>query len=119
MPRVAYLGPQGTFTEAALLQLVAQGAVPGSATEVEPVPCDSSDAALAAVRSGDAEYACAPIENSIDGSVVPTMDSLATGPPLQIYAELTLDVAFSLVVRPGPWRRTSRRSRRSPWQPPR
>ncbi|MGH3641154.1 MAG: prephenate dehydratase [Mycobacterium sp.] len=101
MPRVAYLGPQGTFTEAALLQLVASGAVPGAPAHVEPLPCSSADGALAAVRSGAADYAVAPIENSIDGSVVPTMDSLATGAPLQIYAEHTLDVAFSIAVRAG------------------
>ena len=44
---------------------------------------------------------CVPIENSIEGSVPPTLDSLATGSPLQIYAELTLPVAFSIVTRPG------------------
>ncbi|MDT5151395.1 MAG: prephenate dehydratase [Mycobacterium sp.] len=99
MPRVAYLGPQGTFTEAALLELVASSAVPGAPAHVEPLPCNSAEGALAAVRSGAADYAVAPIENSIDGSVVPTMDSLATGAPLQIYAEHTLDVAFSIAVR--------------------
>ena len=101
MPRVAYLGPQGTFTEAALLELVASSAVPGAPAHVEPLPCNSAEGALAAVRSGAADYAVAPIENSIDGSVVPTMDSLATGAPLQIYAEHTLDVAFSIAVRAG------------------
>lgn len=101
MPRVAYLGPQGTFTEAALLQMAASGAVPGAPAHVEPLACDTAEGALAAVRSGAADYACAPIENSIEGSVVPTMDSLATGAPLQIYAEHTLDVAFSIAVRPG------------------
>jgi prephenate dehydratase len=101
VPRVAYLGPQGTFTEAALLQLVASSAVPGAPAHVEPLPCNSAEGALAAVRSGAADYAVAPIENSIDGSVVPTMDSLATGAPLQIYAEHTLDVAFSIAVRAG------------------
>lgn len=104
MPRVAYLGPQGTFTEAALTQMAAGGLIPGvpaGLSEFTPLACDSADGALAAVRRGDADYACAPIENSIDGSVVPTMDSLAVGAPLQIYAEHTLDVAFSIVVRPG------------------
>lgn len=101
MPRVAYLGPQGTFTEAALLQMVASRAVSGALADVEPLPCDSAEGALAAVRSGTADYACAPIENSIEGSVVPTMDSLATDSPLQIYAEHTLDVAFSIAVRAG------------------
>ncbi|MDV3123823.1 prephenate dehydratase [Mycobacterium sp. 21AC1] len=104
MPRIAYLGPEGTFTEAALLQMVAQRMVPPSAVtgaDVTPVSTDSTPAALAAVRDGRADYACVPIENSIEGSVLPTLDSLATGPPLQIYAELTLDVSFAIVVRPG------------------
>ena len=69
--------------------------------EVTPLPTDSTTAALSAVRSGDADYACVPIENSIEGSVLPTLDSLATGSELQIYAELTLDVAFTIVVRAG------------------
>ena len=104
MPRVAYLGPQGTFTEAALLQMAAAGAIPGasaSSSALTPVSCDSAEGALAAVRGGTADYACAPIENSIDGSVVPTMDSLAVGEPLQIFAEHTLDVAFSIAVQSG------------------
>jgi len=100
VPRVAYLGPQGTFTEAALLQMADAGVIPDS-SPVVPVTCDSADGALAAVRSGAADYACAPIESSIEGSVVPTMDSLAAGTPLQIFAEHTLDVAFSIAVRPG------------------
>ena len=104
MPRVAYLGPEGTFTEAALLQMAASGVIPGArapGSELRPLPCDSAEGALAAVRTGAADYACAPIENSIEGSVVPTMDSLAAGTPLQIFAEHTLDVAFSIAVRQG------------------
>ena len=98
MARIAYLGPEGTFTEAALLKMAAAGAIPGGG-DVTPQPTDSTPAALAAVRAGSAEFACVPIENSIDGTVLPTLDSLATGTPLQIYGELTLDVAFSIVTR--------------------
>jgi prephenate dehydratase len=101
VPCVAYLGPEGTFTEAALLQMLAAGAVPGGAADVEKLSCDSPAAALSAVRAGGADYACVPIENSIEGSVLPTLDSLSAGTPLQIYAEHALDVAFSIVVRPG------------------
>ncbi|KUI05566.1 prephenate dehydratase [Mycobacterium sp. IS-3022] len=103
MPRIAYLGPQGTFTEVALLTMSAEGMLPGgpSADEVTAVPTDSTTGALAVVRSGDADYACVPIENSIEGSVLPTLDGLATGTPLQIFAELTLDVSFTIVVRDG------------------
>ena len=97
MARIAYLGPEGTFTEAALLRMIAAGIVPGGG-EAHPQPADSTPAALAEVRAGNAEFACVPIENSIEGSVLPTLDSLATGSPLQIYAEMTLDVAFSIVA---------------------
>ncbi len=100
MARIAYLGPEGTFSEAALLRMVAGTMVPGGGA-VEPVPTDSTPAALEAVRTGAADFACVPIENSIEGSVLPTLDNLAGGSPLQIFAELTLDVAFSIVTRPG------------------
>ena len=103
MPRIAYLGPEGTFTEAALLKISAGGLVPGDSSpdDMTPIPTESTPAALAAVRSGDADYACVPIENSIEGSVLPTLDNLAAGTPLQIFAELTLDVSFTIVVRRG------------------
>jgi len=100
--RIAYLGPEGTFTEAALLQITAAGLVPEQGPDaVRRLPIESTPAALDAVRDGVADYACVPIENSIDGSVMPTLDSLAIGSPLQVFAETTLDVAFSIVVKPG------------------
>lgn len=102
MIRIAYLGPEGTFTEAALLDITGAGLVPGHTTDdYQRLPTDSTAAALDTVREGGADYACVPIENSIDGSVTPTLDSLAIGSPLQVFAETTLDVAFSIVVKPG------------------
>ncbi len=102
MARITYLGPAGTFSEAALREMTAAGSIPGRIAETfEPLPVDSTPAALDWVRGGDADYACVPIENSIDGSVTPTLDSLASSSPLQVFAETTLDVAFSIVVRPG------------------
>jgi len=99
---IAYLGPAGTFTEAALLQMTDAGMVPQrGGDDWQPLPVDSTTAALDAVRDGAAEFACVPIENSIDGSIMPTLDSLAIGTPLQVFAELTLDVAFSIAVKPG------------------
>ena len=100
MARIAFLGPEGTFTEAALLEMAAAGVVPGGG-DLHPEPAETTQTALEAVRSGVADFACVPIENSIEGSVLPTLDSLAGGSPLQIYAELTLDVSFSIVTRPG------------------
>ncbi len=102
MVRIAYLGPEGTFTEAALRQITAAGLVPRQEPgPVRQMPLESTPAALDAVRDGNADFACVPIENSIDGSVIPTLDSLAIGSPLQVFAETTLDVAFSIVVKPG------------------
>ncbi|MGV0625914.1 prephenate dehydratase [Mycolicibacter minnesotensis] len=99
MTRISYLGPAGTFTEAALRALTGAGLVPGA--DHRPVPVESTPAALEAVRNGAADYACVPIENSIEGGVTPTLDGLATGSPLQIFAETALGVAFSVVVVPG------------------
>jgi len=92
--RFAYLGPEGTFAEAALRTAVASS---GGARYPHP----SVAAALAAVRSGDADAALVPLENSVEGSVPATMDGLADGVPLVITREVFLDVAFVLAVRPG------------------
>jgi prephenate dehydratase len=92
--RYTYLGPEGTFTEAALRTL------PEAATR-ELVPSVSVPAALDAVRNGEAAAALVPIENSVEGGVTATLDELATGRPLMIYREVLLPIAFALLVRPG------------------
>lgn len=92
--RLVYLGPPGTFTE------VAAGRAPG-ASGAERVPVASVDAALAAVREGEADLAVVPIENSVEGGVTSTLDALGAGRPLSIRAEVLVPVAFVLAVRPG------------------
>lgn len=92
--RYTYLGPEGTFTEAALRTL------PEAATR-ELIPMVSVPAVLDAVRNGDAGGALVPIENSVEGGVTATLDELATGSPLMIYREVLLPIAFALLVRPG------------------
>ncbi len=92
--RYAYLGPAGTFTEAALLAYDAAAA--GQA-----LPCVSIQATLEAVRSGAADRAIVPIENSVEGAVTATLDELATGPDLVICAEQPLPIAFALLTQPG------------------
>ncbi|MFI9103883.1 prephenate dehydratase [Streptomyces fildesensis] len=92
--RYTYLGPEGTFTEAALRTL------PEAATR-ELVPMVSVPAVLDAVRNGEAGGALVPIENSVEGGVTATLDELATGAPLMIYREVLLPIAFALLVRPG------------------
>src|SRR6476620_9347846 len=92
--RYAYLGPEGTFTEQALRSLPA-------AAKADLQPCSTVTVALDAVRGGEADGAVVPIENSVEGSVPVTLDELATGEPLMITREMTVPVAFSLLVRRG------------------
>lgn len=101
MVTVAYLGPPGTFTDAALHRFRADARNPALHADVVAVPASTPDDALSLVRSGEADYACVPFENSVDGTVSPTSDSLAVGSHLQIFAETDLDVVFSILVRPG------------------
>ena len=67
--RIAYLGPAGTFTEDAL----------GEATsdEFEPLRTATIHDAILAVERGEADRALVPFENSIEGSVRGTLDTLA------------------------------------------
>jgi prephenate dehydratase len=69
--RIAYLGPAGTFTEDALREAVEPG------VEFERVRTPTIHEAILAVERGEAERALVPFENSIEGSVRSTLDTLA------------------------------------------
>ena len=90
--KYAYLGPAGTFTEAALLQITNQDDL--------LTPYANVTAALDAVRNGECAKALVPIENSVEGVVARTLDELAMGKPLVITAETTLPVSFALMSLP-------------------
>jgi prephenate dehydratase len=68
--RIAYLGPAGTFTEDALREASREG-------DFEPLRTASVRDAILAVERGEAERALVPFENSIEGSVRATLDTLA------------------------------------------
>lgn len=91
MSKYAYLGPVGTFTEAALRTIT------GGSDQL--TPCSNVTAALDMVRNGQADYALVPIENSVEGVVARTLDELAIGEPLTIVGEVLLPVTFALMVR--------------------
>jgi prephenate dehydratase len=93
-PRYAYLGPAGTFTEAALRQIA-------SPDDSVFLPQDDVVTALDAVRSGLADYAVVAIENSVEGAVTAVLDTLATGDPLVLLREMLVTVSFTLAGRPG------------------
>ena len=94
MNRVAFLGPPGTFTEEALLS---QHDLAGE----ELVPLRSVPDVIAAVERGDAELGIVPIENSIEGSVNVTLDTLAFESELLVQREVVLGVSLNLCARRG------------------
>ena len=92
VPRIAYFGPRGTFTEQA-----ARALAPGE----ELLPVETVRLAMAAVRKGEADAACVPIENSVEGVVPATLDGLSESTPLVAVAEAILPVHFSVLTRRG------------------
>ncbi len=90
----SYLGPAGTFTEAALRQ------VPEARDQIWR-PVRNVGEALADVVEGRSDAAMIAIENSVDGGVSTAQDALATVPGLRIIGEYLVPVEFVLVGRPG------------------
>jgi prephenate dehydratase len=90
----SYLGPAGTFTEAALAQVPEAAGKPWR-------PVNNVGEALEDVISGRSVAAMIAIENSIEGGVSATQDALASIPNLRIIGEYVVRVNFVLVGRPG------------------
>lgn len=88
---IAYLGPEGTFTQVALNNIDPDG--------VGHVPVTSVPAALAALREGRVNSAVVPIENSVEGGVSATLDAVAVGAEVRILAETLVPIRFNLVAR--------------------
>src|SRR3954463_14418908 len=90
--RFVYLGPEGTFAEAALRTIPA--AERGVRTPARSVP-----EALEAVRAGEADAALAPPENSVGGPAPATLADLVPRGRLVIPREVGLPVEFVLAAR--------------------
>lgn len=93
MTTIAYLGPQGTFSEVAAHSLDVE--------DMSPLPCLSIGEVFEAVARGKAQLGVVPIENSIEGSVAATLDALVFDSSLEIQQEIILDIRFALVAAPG------------------
>lgn len=92
--RVAFLGPEGTFTEQALLSQ------PDLASQ-ELVGMGTFAEVLAAVDAGEVDLGFVGIENSIEGTVNVTIDALALEHDLLIEREVVLGIQLSLMAPPG------------------
>jgi chorismate mutase/prephenate dehydratase len=90
--RIAYFGPEATFTHVAARQQF------GAAADYRPVA--SIAEVFHEVENGRADLGVVPIENSTEGMVAHTLDLLADS-PLRICAEISLPVQHNLLARPG------------------
>lgn len=102
MPVVGFLGPTGTFSEQAMLRLCGDAAtgvaVPSIITLIEAV---AGRAHLAGWQGEAISGAVVPIENSTEGGVGATLDTLVEHDDLTITAELDLPIEQLLLGRPG------------------
>ena len=86
--RVAYLGPEGTFSE--------QAAEAFFGVSIERVPCASFDEVFEATASGRAAFGVVPMENSTEGVVARSLDLFLTS-PLHIIGETSLLIRHNLL----------------------
>ncbi len=87
---VAYLGPEGTFTESAARKHF--GAAPTL------TPYAAIDDTFRAVEAGNADYAVVPVENSTEGAIGRTLDLLLSS-PLKICGEVNLRIHQNLLAK--------------------
>lgn len=90
--RVGYLGPVGTFTHGAALELSPDG---------ELIEMVTQAAALAALGAGEVDAVVVPVDNSVHGLVLPTWDALLASEDATIVADTTVTVTFDAFVTRG------------------
>lgn len=93
-PIYAYLGPRGTFSQAAVSAFAVD-------EDVQLLECATIPEIFEAVDAGRANFGVVPIENSLEGSVNATLDAFAFTTTSQILAEATIDIHHALITAPG------------------
>lgn len=89
---VAFLGPQGSFSEQAALEHFGRA--------VRKLPCPSFDEVFRAVEAGQADVGMVPVENSAEGAVNRTLDLLLST-SLKVMGERSLVIRHCLMSRSG------------------
>jgi len=88
--RIAYLGPEASFTNLAARKKFG--------SQVTYVPCTNIPEIFDRVEKNDCDYGVVPIENSIEGVVTHTLDPLVES-DLKICAQMTLDISHNLLAK--------------------
>jgi len=94
VPRVAFQGERGAYSEKAIHNYFPDG-------EVEPMPLPGFSDIFARVLSGDASWGMVPVENSLAGSVLENYDLLTRYPDVKIVGEIKVRIRHNLIVTPG------------------
>ena len=88
--RIAFLGPEGTFTQAAALKHFGQS--------IRSIPLRAIDEVFREVEAGSADYGVVPVENSTEGVVNHTLDMFLQS-PLRICGEVQMRINHHLITR--------------------
>ncbi|HHY46141.1 MAG TPA: hypothetical protein GX506_02420, partial [Firmicutes bacterium] len=102
--QLGYLGPPGSFCEEAATRLQKAAARllgAGPLAAITLIPQRTIREAIGAVESGELSAAVVPIENSIEGSVSETLDSLIHSTSLLIQGEIVIPVSHNLMIWTG------------------
>ena len=97
-PVYAFLGPAGTWTDAAVRRFVENGQLEA---DFEELMCDNMSDIFDAVDRGQADFGVVPIENSLEGPVTTTLDAFAFTSRAEILGECVLDIHQALLLAPG------------------
>jgi prephenate dehydratase len=93
---IAYLGPAGTYAEAAALAYL-RTLTDDADSQTRLCPCPSIAQTLHSVARGQTHLAVVPVENSIEGTVAITLDTLWQLDTLQIEQALVLPIRHTLL----------------------
>jgi prephenate dehydratase len=93
---IAHLGPPGTYAEQAAV-LYVNWLTKSSGVEATLCPYPTISQSLHAITNGQAHLAVVPVENSIEGSVTTTLDTLWQLDSLQIQLALVLPIVHTLI----------------------
>ena len=97
--KIAFLGPEGTFTQAAVYKHFGHS--------IESKPCETIDLVFREVSSANADYGVVPIENSTEGVISHTLDSFIDS-PLNICGEVHLRIHQNLICQHDDWQSVRR-----------